>query len=122
MLDQIPFSYPLLWCILWFSVGYGIGKIFASLDYYMRWKIKIEEKEGLPKPVAKLILSILDAFHHFQLGLFIMCLEWKDAVELKLPWAIAGFMLGLGLVAHDAEDLRKYVKRYYEVVNHEQEK
>ena len=119
---MIQLDYSLLWCVLWFSVGYGMGKVFSSLDYYARWKIKIEEKEGLPKPVAKLVLAVLDAFHHFQLGLLLMCLEWKDAIELKLPWATAGFMLGLGLVAHDAEDLRKFIKKYHEVIGNEGEK
>jgi len=61
VLDQIPLDYPLLWCVLWFSVGYGIGKVFSSLDYYARWKIKIEEWEGLPKSTTKLARNVRNA-------------------------------------------------------------
>ncbi len=107
-------SWEALWCLLFFSIGYGLGKVFSTLDYYLKWKVKIQEKEGMPRPLARLILSLMDAFHHFQLGLLLMCLEWHEAIVAHSPIGLAVFMVGFGLLTHDAENLRTYLKYYRE--------
>lgn len=95
----------IVWCLLWFSIGFALGKWMKKVDQYIRHVKKL----NVPKP----ILWLLDALHHFQLGLLLMALTWNGATSFE-PVSLAIFMLGFGLVADDAEDLREYVKTFYQ--------
>ena len=95
----------LIWCVLWFSIGFGIGRVAKKLDQYIRHVKGV----NVPKP----LLWLLDALHHFQLGLLLMVISWDAAMALDYN-ALAVFMLGFGLVADDAEDLREYLKTFYQ--------
>ena len=98
-------TYVIVWCLLWFSIGFALGKWMKKVDQYIRHVKKL----NVPKP----ILWLLDALHHFQLGLLLMALTWNGATSFE-PVSLAIFMLGFGLVADDAEDLREYVKTFYQ--------
>ncbi|MCD6198930.1 MAG: hypothetical protein J7K15_10230 [Deltaproteobacteria bacterium] len=99
----------IVWAVLWFSLGFGFGRVMKKVDQYLVHRLQIDKT----KTVNKVLLWILDALHHFQLGLLLMALSWDAAMALDYT-GLAVFLFGFGLVADDAEDWREYVKTFYQ--------
>jgi len=96
--------------ILGFSFGFFWGESFSKFDYQIKYKSKILEKHAFSR---WLLLTALDALHHFQYGLALMFVAQLPLLPplhvLLIYWA------GAGLVISDWKDYEYVIKRFSKI-------
>jgi len=86
--------------VTWFLIGFTFARAFKRFDYDLQESTWFKTRGGLTRWILR---RLMDFFHHFWVGLLLMCYAWRPEV----------YWFGAGIFVDDLPDLPRRLKKLF---------